>query len=314
MSFLTAPFDFCDIVSEISRDPRGFIAECDHALAGKIMRAAARIASEANKKPIVLLSGPSGSGKTTTAGKLAQELGWMGVRAHVISMDDYFRTVDPNTHPRDAKGDIDFESPLCMDIPLMREHFQILRNGGEALIPSFNFHTQSRNPREARPLRLGKDEVAVFEGIHALNPTLLDSEDDKTRVYASARANIRRNREIIYKGTWIRLTRRLIRDDNFRSWPADTTMRLWANVRRGEKSYISPYKDLADIQIDTALAYEIPALRDHALPLFTTIPDDAERAGELREVREKLAEFPSLPEAWVNKRSLLREFIGGGIL
>jgi len=256
-------------------------------------------------------------GKTTTAGKLAQELEWQGIKAHVISMDDYFLTLNPETHPKDKKGNIDYESPDCMDIPLLTEHFARLSMGFEVMVPGFDFKAQSREPGEGRPLRLCNDEVAIFEGIHALNPLLLgDTQTAKRelRVYASARANIRREGKIFFKSTWVRLTRRLIRDDNFRGLSAQGTMRLWANVRRGEKNYISPYKDRADITIDTALGYEIPALRDQALKLFDIVPDEVERAEELREIAPVLEQFPSLPESYVSRRSLIREFIGGGIL
>lgn len=317
MSYLTGPFDLEDIEREVRTDPRGFMAECDHALSGRILRTAAQIAAGVRARPIVLLAGPSGSGKTTTAGKLAQELRWIGVGAEVISMDDYFLTVGEDTHPLDARGNIDFESPECMDIPLLVEHFRRLVNGEEIHVPRFDFQNQRRDPDKVKPLRLRRDEVVIFEGIHALNPLLMgegETASREVRVYASARANTRSGGEMVYKGTWMRLTRRIIRDDNFRGWPPDKTFRLWANVRRGEKKYISPYKEAADFKIDTALAYEIPALRDHALPLFVSVPGDVERAAELRQIHDQLVRFPSLPEAWVSKRSLLREFIGGGLL
>ncbi len=110
------------------------------------------------------------------------------------------------------------------------------------------------------------------------------------------------------------MTRRLIRDDNFRGLTADRTMFLWANVRRGEKKYISPYKERADITIDTALGYEIPAMKGQALELFDVVPEEAERAPELRQIAPILQQFPALPESWVSTRSLIREFIGGGEL
>ncbi|MDR0293371.1 MAG: nucleoside kinase [Oscillospiraceae bacterium] len=304
-------FEFAEITQKTETDPRGFMAECDHLLNGRLTRAAARIASEIKKRPVALLAGPSGSGKTTTAHKLAEELGWIGVRAHVVSMDDYFLTVDKETHPRDIRGEIDYEAPECLDIPLLTAHFAALTAGEEILIPSFDFTKQRRDGTRVTPLRLGRDEVAVFEGIHALNPLLLGgAAESKWRVYASARANVRDGSAQVYKGTWIRLTRRLIRDAKFRGWDGGTTMKVWANVRRGEKKHISPYKESADIIIDTALAYELPVLRGFALPLLSGVPDDAERAPELRQIAPMLKRFPSLPAEWVSKRSLLREFIG----
>lgn len=308
-------FEFSDIERNIATDPRGFIAECDHTLNGRITRAAAKISSQVKQKPVVLLAGPSGSGKTTTAHKLAQELEWIGVGSHVVSMDDYFLTVSDETHPKNHKGEIDYEAPECLDIPLLTEHFAALIAGKEVMLPSFDFVRQRRDDDHVTPLRLGRDEVAIFEGIHALNPLLLGQNglaEREWRVYASARANVRNGSDLMYKGTWIRLTRRLIRDANFRGWAGDVTMRVWANVRRGEKKHISPYKDSAGITIDTALAYEVSVLRDYALPIFRDVPPDADRAEEMRQIAPLLERFPPLPEAWVSKRSLIREFIGGG--
>jgi len=305
----TTYFEFGTIEQKVAADPRGFLAECDHLLNGRMIRAAAKIASGVKERHVVLLAGPSGSGKTTSANKLAEELRLIGVGAHVVSMDDYFLTLNPETHPRNHKGEIDYESPECLDIPLLNTHFTALNSGEEVALPHFDFVNQRRADRTA-PLRLKKDEVAIFEGIHALNPRLLGSGDDKWRVYASARANVRDGHALMYKGTWLRLTRRLIRDAKFRGWSGETTMRVWANVRRGEKKHISPYKDSADIKIDTALGYEISVLRDYALPILQNVPDDADRAEEMRQIAPLLERFPSIPSAWVSKKALCREFIG----
>jgi uridine kinase len=304
-----AYFEFDVIEEKIATDPRGFLAECDHLLNGRMIRAAAKIASGVKERHVVLLAGPSGSGKTTSANKLAEELRLIGVGAHVISMDDYFLTLNPETHPRNHKGEIDYESPECLDIPLLNAHFTALNVGGEVALPHFDFVNQRRADRTA-PLRLKKDEVAIFEGIHALNPRLLGTGGDKWRVYASARANVRDGHALMYKGTWLRLTRRLIRDAKFRGWSGETTMRVWANVRRGEKKHISPYKDSADIKIDTALGYEISVLRDYALPILQNVPNDAERADEMRQIAPLLERFPSIPSSLVSKKALCREFIG----
>jgi len=308
-------FEFNEIKHRIASDPRGYLAECDHILNGQITRAAAKIATQANTRPVVLLAGPSGSGKTTTAYKLAEELQWIGVGAHVVSMDDYFRTVT-EYHPRNHKGEIDYESPDCLDIPLLTEHFAALIAGDEVQLPYFDFQNQRRDEAQSKPLHLQKNEVAIFEGIHALNPQLLRGPKDSSlaesewRLYVSARSNVREGPALMYKGTWIRLTRRLIRDAKFRGWPGETTLRIWANVRRGEKRHISPYSASADITIDTALAYELPVLRDYALPLLRSIPEDADRAAELCQIAPLLEQFPPLPEVLVSKRSLIREFIG----
>ncbi len=307
-------FDFNDINRRAVNDPRGLLAECDAALNTNLAMAAAAVATHSTRRPVVLLAGPSGSGKTTTAGKLGLALSYIGIRAHVLSMDDYFLTLNPETHPKDKRGNIDFESPDCLDIPLLTRHFTALASGHEVEMPRYDFTRQMRAEDPGRIVRLRSEEVAIFEGIHALNPALLKGDVAATRVYVSARSNIRRNGELFFKGTWLRLVRRIIRDDNFRGWDAARTMQLWANVRRGEKLYISPYKHLADITIDTALAYETPVLRDHAIALFSEVPETVERLDELRQVRPCLEAFSAIDISLLSVKSLLREFIGGGVL
>lgn len=117
--------------------------------------------------PHVLLSGPSGSGKTTTALKIEEELQRRGVNSHAVAMDNYFKTLNHKTAPRTPEGDIDYESPLCMDMELLDQHFTALSKGEEVIIPKFEFVRQMRNDSRGTPLRLGKNEIAIFEGIHA---------------------------------------------------------------------------------------------------------------------------------------------------
>ncbi|MCL2030396.1 MAG: nucleoside kinase [Oscillospiraceae bacterium] len=305
---MSLSFEFDEINRRAAADPRGFLAECDAQLYTRLAMATARIAERSAESPIVLLAGPSGSGKTTTANKLAEGLRMIGIGAHVISMDDYYLTVTEETHKRDENGNLDYETPDILDLPLMRAHFKELEKGREVPVPRFDFTRQARS-ETTHPLRLRRGEVAVFEGIHALNPALLDGGVHATRVYVSARSNVRRDGSIYFKGTWLRLTRRTIRDENFRGASAALTFSLWAGVRRGEKKYISPYKGLADIIIDTALNYEPCLLRDTALPLLRGVPD-VERAAEIREIAPKLESFTPLPLDYLSQKSLLREFVG----
>jgi uridine kinase len=304
-------FDFHEINRRAQQDPRGFMAESDAMHYLRLAMATARIASAAREKPIVLLSGPSGSGKTTTAEKLAAGLKLIGVHACVVSMDNYYLTVSDATHTRDAAGNIDFERPDILDLPLMREHFAALSRGEEIAVPSFDFGKQTRCPDSTMPLCLGKDEVAIYEGIHALNPALLGQDISATRVYVSARSNIIKDGAVFFKNTWLRLVRRIVRDHNFRGAKPPYTLSLWAGVRRGEKLYISPHKNLADITIDTSVPYEVNVLQGHALPLFADISLSLERSAELRLFAPRLGEFYPIDTSMVSKKSLLREFIGG---
>ena len=301
-----------EINRRIQTDVHEFLAECDDNYAQRVSLAADKILTNLERSPIVLLSGPSGSGKTTTALKIEEELEKRGVNTHTISLDNYFKTLDRRTAPRTPEGDIDFESPLCLDMELLDDTFTRLSRGEEVIIPKFEFARQMRNDTRGTPLRLEKNEIAIFEGIHALNDQIAGRHAEATKLYISARSNILDGEALRFKGTWIRLTRRAVRDYNFRGTDVAETLAMWANVRRGEKLYISPFKEKADIIFDSALPYEVSVMRSYALPMLQAVPEENQRRGELLELIAAFDAFAPIDPALVAKDSLLREFIGGG--
>ncbi|MDD5937433.1 MAG: nucleoside kinase [Clostridiales bacterium] len=300
------------INAAIQTDPAAFLAECDGAYQARINAAADQIIQRMKESPIVLLSGPSGSGKTTSALKIEEELERRGVNTHTVSLDNYFKTLDRRTAPRTPEGDIDFESPLCLDMELLDETFTRLSRGEEVLVPHFEFARQMRNDTLGYPLKLGKNEIAIFEGIHALGPGIAGPHPEATKLYISARSNVMDGNKLCFKGTWMRLTRRAVRDYNFRGTGVAETLDMWANVRRGEKLYISPYKYTANIIVDSSLPYEVSVMKNYAMPLLKAVPQENDRRAELLDLVAAFDVFDPIDPGMVAKNSLLREFIGGG--
>ena len=305
-------YDLKDINFRTVSDPKGFIDECDEVYAKRVETAADMIIENSRRSPIVLLSGPSGSGKTTTARKISEALERRGVRAHYVGMDDYFRTVDPLTAPRTPEGDIDFESPLCLDMELLNDHFSMLAEGKRIYVPKYEFSRRMRVIEPSKSIKLKKDEIVVFEGIHALNDLITQKHPDAFKLYISARSNVEFNGEVVFKGTWFRLIRRTVRDHKFRGADPDQTLSMWANVRRGEKANISPFKNKADFQFDSSFPYEMAVMNEAATKLFSSIPEGIERYDELRQVLPALQLFGVIDESLVAPDALIREFIGGG--
>ncbi len=305
-------YQLSEINKRIKSDVEEFLAECDQAYAQRISLAADKILGNLERSPIVLLSGPSGSGKTTTAMKIAEELQRRGVNSRAVAMDNYFKTPDPETCPRTPEGELDFESPLCLDMELLDRHLTALTRGEEILVPRFEFVRQMRNDSLGTPLRLGKNEIAVFEGIHALNDGLTSRHPEAAKLYISARSNVNDGANPRFKGTWMRLTRRAVRDYSFRGAGVEETLAMWANVRRGEKLYISPFKNKADVVFDSSLPYEVSVMRSFAVPLFQAVPAENPRRDELLELTDAFRWFEPIDPALVPRDSLLREFIGGG--
>lgn len=306
-------FDLEEINYRTIVDPKGFVEECDAEYAAKVSLAADRIIENLEHSPVVLLSGPSGSGKTTSAQKIEEELERRGIGSHAVSMDNYFKTVDPETSPRSEDGSLDFESPLCLDLPLFNKQLDQLERGERIAIPKYNFAVHARDTEPSKILKLKKDEIVIFEGIHALNDIITESHPNAFKLYISASSDTFFGDRLIFKGTWLRLMRRTVRDYLFRSHDPDKTIAMWGNVRRGEELYISPFKNKANLKFDTALKYEAPVMNNIATKLFANIPEGIERYEELRKLLPALQLFGVIKSNLVAPDSLIREFIGGGI-
>ena len=304
------PYSLTRLNEAVRSDPGAFARECDAAFAKKVENAAGRIAEHRRESRVILLSGPSGSGKTTTALKIEERLRNMGIETHTISMDDYFKTMDPETAPRNRYGEIDFESPFFLDVDLLNRHFAMLDRGETIHVPKYEFARQMRSDIMCHPLRLGPDDLAIFEGIHALNDIIVGKNPHAFRLYIAARSNlVDDDGNIVFQHAWLRLCPRLVRDYQFRGCDAGFTLKLWDNVCRGEKLYISPYKENAHIMFDSSLAFEFAVLKPVVVPLLEAIP-----AGKYAVVEDMLrgfARIEAMDEKYVAPDSLAREFLGG---
>ena len=302
-----------DINYRTVADPKGMIEEADAFYARKVEEAADRILKNRKQSPIVLLSGPSGSGKTTTAMKISEALEKRGVYTHYVGMDDYFKTVRPETVPRTPEGEMDLESPLCLDLDLLNRHFTEISQGKRIYVPKYEFSRRMRIQEPSKSIKLKKDEICIFEGIHALNDDIAGRHPEAFKLHISASSEVVFNGSVVFKAIWFRLVRRLVRDYKFRGADPAETMAMWANVRRGEKLYITPFKNRADFLFDSTLACEPAVLNAAATELFRSVPEGIERYDELKAVLPALQLFGRIDESDVPEDSVLREFIGGGI-
>lgn len=306
-------YDITSINRCVTADPEGFIRSSDQAYFARVKAAADAISENLHVCPIVLLSGPSGAGKTTTARNIETELKRRGINTHTISMDNYFNTLDLRTCPRTPEGEVDYESPRLMDMELLNEHFAALSRGEEIKVPYFMFTRQKRSVSQFTRLRLQPNEVAIFEGIHALNDMITDKNPGAFALYIAATSETVFPDGGVFKPEWVRLVRRIVRDNNFRGADAEYTMSMWANVMRGEREHITPYIPKARIKLDSSLEYEMSVLAPIALPLLKELTAGRQGFDEVREIIPLLERYTPLPDTYVPKESLLREFIGGGI-
>jgi uridine kinase len=261
---------------------------------------------------LVLLAGPSSAGKTTTSKRLAVQLMAYGIQPYTLAMDNYF--VDRDKTPRDAAGELDFESLYALNLSRFNADLLALMRGDEVQLPHFDFKLGRSLPGQV--IKLTKDHIIIVEGIHGLNPELVAQIPPERifRVYVSALTVLNLNRHNRIPTTDVRLLRRMVRDAATRGWSAQDTLNRWASVRRGEEHNIYPFQENADVMFNSSLAYELAVLRPFAEPLLRQVELDSTRYVEARRLLAFLSWVrPASPE-YVPDDSLLREFIGGSIL
>ena len=260
---------------------------------------------------IVLISGPSSSGKTTFCKRLQVQLTTNLLHPVGISLDDYF--LNREDTPTDEHGEYDFESLYALDLPYFNKDLKKLLSGEEIDLPTFNFETGQR-VFKGKKLKLRENSILVIEGIHALNPELTEFIDDKYkyRVYVSVLTSISLDNHNWIPTTDNRLLRRIIRDYRFRGYSAEDTINRWPSVRRGEDKWIFPYQENADAMFNSAMLYELAALRKFAEPILAQVPESSKANAEAYRLLRFLRYFNYIPTEELPGTSLLREFLGGG--
>lgn len=260
---------------------------------------------------IVLISGPSSSGKTTFCKRLQVQLTTNLLHPVGISLDDYF--LNREDTPKDEHGEYDFESLYALDLPYFNKDLKKLLTGEEIDLPTFNFETGQR-VFKGKKLKLRENSILVIEGIHALNPELTEFIDDKYkyRVYVSVLTSISLDNHNWIPTTDNRLLRRIIRDYRFRGYSAEDTINRWPSVRRGEDKWIFPYQENADAMFNSAMLYELAALRKFAEPILAQVPESSKANAEAYRLLRFLRYFNYIPTEELPGTSLLREFLGGG--
>ena len=272
-----------------------------------------QIADEiANRKGVrvVLIAGPSSSGKTTFCKRLSIQLLTNGIRPVQISLDDYF--VDRDRTPRDENGEYDYEDIHALDINLINEQFQSLFRGEDVTLPKYDFPTGKSMPN-GKKLHLSENQILLVEGIHALNPELTAQipADKKFKVYISALTTILLDDHNYIPTTDNRLLRRIIRDYKYRGTSAQDSIHRWPSVRAGEKKWIFPYQENADAMFNTAMLFELTAIRQQAEPLLELVPENCEEHSEAFRLLKFLRYISPISYKVIPPTSLLREFLGG---
>ncbi len=265
------------------------------------------------KKRIVLICGPSSSGKTTFARRLIIQLRVNGLEPLYLGTDDYF--VERNQTPLDENGEPNFEDIEALDIELFNRDMNGLLAGNEVDIPTFDF-IHGTKVFGKRITRARKGQPIVIEGIHGLNRQLTADipDEEKFKIYISPLTQLNIDEHNRIPTTDARMIRRMVRDYQFRGHSAQSTIRSWPKVRKGEDKNIFPFNGEADVFFNSVHIYELAVLKKYAEPLLRNITREEPEYSEAVRMFKFLQFFKTIEDdSMIVNNSIIREFIGGSI-
>jgi uridine kinase len=286
------------------------VSEALHEL--HIAEIAALIEERSTSIDVILIAGPSSSGKTTFSKRLTIQLLARGISPFPLELDKYF--VDRELTPKDENGELNFESLEAVNRKQLTKDIQRLIAGDEVQLPKYDFQTGKSGKGDRVQLRPG--QIIILEGIHGLDPNLLPDfpYDRAYRIYVSALTQLNLDRHNRVSTTDTRLIRRIVRDSWERGYSAMDTINRWESVRRGEKQYIFPYQDNADTMFNSALVYEMAALKPLAEPILRQVPRNTMAWIEAKRLLAFLEWFLPIDINMIPDNSILREFLGASNL
>ena len=270
------------------------------------------VAERLDKSRLIFIAGPSSSGKTTFSRRLTIQLLALGISPFPLELDNYF--LDRDKTPLGEDGKPDFEAIEALDLSLLWDQLPRLIGGEEVHLPRYNFKSGKSEP--GKVIQLKRGQPIILEGIHGMDPRLIPESlsGEAFRIYVSALTQLNLDRHNRVSTTDTRLVRRIVRDARERGYNAQHTIRHWESVRRGEKRHIFPFQENADVMFNSALAYEVAALKPFAEPLLRQVPYGTPEHIEAKRLLAFLEWSLPLDVNLVPDNSLLREFLGGSIL
>jgi uridine kinase len=274
----------------------------------RIAEIAGLIGNRLREVRVILIAGPSSSGKTTFAKRLTIQLLARGISPFPLEMDNYF--VDRDLTPIDENGELDFESINAVNTQQLGEDLKNLIAEKQVQLPHFDFKTGKSSPGEI--VQLFPGQIIILEGIHGLNPKLTPNipPEQTFRIYVSALTQLNLDHHNRVSTTDTRLIRRIVRDTRDRGYTAQETINRWESVRRGEKRYIFPFQENADVMFNSALVYELAALKPLAEPLLRQVPFGTPEHIEAKRLLTFLEWFIPVDHDPIPDNSIIKEFVG----
>ena len=217
-------------------------------------------------------------------------------------MDDFF--IDREKVPFLPSGVRDYDSLRALDMPLLNKVIKSILHSEQISIPEYDF-IEGKRKKEFKELTLFPEDLVIIEGIHALNPILINDFDSSriVKVVIRPQRSFVMPSGIVLEPEELRLLRRTIRDYYTRGHSIDATAKQWNEVRRAEDKYITPYLTTANYNVDSAHEYELFLYKEY---LGTILKDTTNTY--YTNIRNAFLEISDTPIGDIPETSLLTEF------
>lgn len=284
-----------------------FIDECENRYINEIDRVLSSI--ENSECSALIIAGPSCAGKTTTSQIIANKIASDNKKVFIVSLDDYFHSVDIQKEKYGEKTD--FDSINALDVDFFKSQFSDILNGKEVSLPRFDFISGKRIENHCK-IQMKKNDFLIVEGIHSLNPVISNEFSHKTvkSLFINVEDEISNDEKTLLNARQLRLVRRIVRDFNFRGSSVENTFHLWKNVVKNEDLSLLPFREDADFQINTFIEYECGVMKEQACNLLSSVSRDSKYQDISQEMLNALNNIVTVDKKFVTKYSMLKEFVG----
>ena len=180
---------------------------------------------------IIGIAGGSASGKTTLLNQLSKQFGQEQLT--LVSTDNYYYPLEKQQ--RDAKGELNFDLPSALNEGQLVNDIQKLVNGHDVELLEYTFNNPALTPQI---IIYKPAPVIIVEGLFVLHFPLLQP--------------LLNYRVLIDAPEEVRLSRRLIRDEQERGYGKDEVCYQWNNhVKPAFDKYVFPYVNQVDLFINS---------------------------------------------------------------
>lgn len=289
------------------QEARAFVAECERVFDTKI-DIAVSVILEKNTR-FICLSGPSCAGKTTTAKKIVEKLAEHDVKAHLVSLDDFFHDMDYLVKmAKDKGGALDMDSADAIDLTAFAVCLDEIVIKSQTKIPVFDFHTHARSG--FTDFSCGENDLIIFEGIQAVYPeiTSLVAPYGMTSIFVCPNQPITVG-EQVFEPNIFRFYRRIVRDAQYRSANAQRTLEVWRGVRSNEDAHIFPYRDRCDVAVDSTMQYDLHLLTPYLRQLLPQVEESSRYYLRAWDILNRISAIEPIPVQYLPDDSMYREFI-----